>query len=396
MIGSLNTVPLLRASLVVPRWGIWWVDVEATDSSLSGAASLVLADLTLAGTILPGGGSYAGRSYYRIVGGAAGWSKRLLPKSYRAQIGVKLSTVVTDAANEVRETMAPFLDSVIGIAFVRPPKGEAARVLDLVAPEGWYVDEAGVTHIGVRPAATYSAPYVLLEKRPDRLSATIAPTTLTGLVPGVTLEGFTVADVRHELTGEGLRTHLFGVQGVTPSSRFWQSIARIVRQQTRPFTYFGLYEYRVTSQSGPYLDMVPTDTTLGLPPIANCGMRAGSPGAAGDPQNGSVVYVQFVNGQPTRPRIVSYDGEADGGFLPLEARLFASVDVKIGDATATLLARADKVSNELAQIQAAHNSHTHVVSVPITGVAGTTAGTSSPTTTTYTPGAVACALAKGT
>ena len=398
--GTLNGAELLSATLIIPRYGVWIADVEvANAAALSGAATLVLADQTFEGTIEPKGGPYSTRAWYRVVGGANGWAKVVPSKPYRSQAGVKASTVLGDAARDAGEQLAPFTDWRVGPAWTRL-EDQAARVLDLLAPEAWYVDESGVTHLGVRTAGTWSTAHRLLEARPDRNWVRIAAESIAGLVPGAQLEGLEAATVRHELKSDRLQTLVFGTDSPMAGDRLIQWIVRIVRALTRGTFFHGLYEYRITGGAGGYLDVQPVKRSLGLPTAKNVPVRVGAYGARGTPATNSTALVGFINGDPSTPFVHSFAGEWAGeSSVPSESDLFAQV-VKLGDATATLLARADKVDSWMNEIQTKHNTHTHVIAgtVPITGAAGSTviAATAAVTTTTIAgAGSVACAKTEG-
>lgn len=346
---TLNGSTILRGNITLPRWGIWTADVQIgtrdkLSGALAGAATIVANGVTFQGTIVAGS-DYAGKSLYRVAGGSGGWNKQIPPKAYRGEIGIKLATVVTDAALAAGEPMAPFTAAqqaqVIGKAYARfggVPGGEAARVLDFVAPESWYVDELGVTHIGVRAPSTLRQPYVLLDKRPDRRFAIIATDTFVGLVPGVTIEGYEIASVRHEITPDAVRTHVWGVIGVNSGARgVTQWLSRQVRAMTaRALFLNGTYRYRVTAASVGFVDLQPVATNLGLPALSNVAMQAGAPGASGTPALGSWAYVTFANGDPTDPIVIGFSGFAGAKFVPVISQLDASTEVDVGPSAAAV------------------------------------------------------------
>lgn len=356
---TLNGQPAMRATVVLPRWGVWTADVQVSNMlDVSGAVTIALADLELKGTVVDGG-PYATRGWYRIVGGAGGWRKALKPLPYRSEAGVKMSTIFADAAKEVGETLGTFKDRRVGPAFMRAPSlagdgmsVEAARVLDEFAPEAWYVDLDGTTQIGVRAAKKFTTEYRLLEKRPELRRALIASDTLADLVPGAQLEGLEAATIRHELTEQSLRTHVYGVMGKTASDRAWHSLARIVRALTVPLFYTGRFEYQVDGGSGGYLDLRPVNRSLGLPPLGNVPMRVGIMGGRGTPAKGSTVLVGFINFDPTRPYCESYVGETGADSVPTECNVYAD-SMKFGDAGAVKVARGDKMYEELGKISTA-------------------------------------------
>jgi hypothetical protein len=395
----------LAATIIFPAAGVWHADVEVANSEALAdvigqpmQASLQVSDVMLTGTILPKGGVYDGRGWFRVVGGANGWGTVVAAKGYRSGAGVKASTVLADVARDAGEQLGPFTDTRIGGWFARA-NAEARDVIEYVTGGAWYVDETGKTQLGARPTQTWSGSHRLLDARPDRNWVRIAADTLVGLVPGAQLEGLTAATVRHELEGDKLHSTIWGTDGATPGDRLLQRIIAIIRATMRPTFFHGLYQFRITGGSGGYLNLQPMKKSIGLPSLNNVPVRVGSYGARGTPTTSSTALVGFMNGDPSLPFVHSFDGEWAGSpSVAQESDIFATI-VKLGDATATALASANKVANELAALQAAHNGHTHIITgtVPITGAAGTTAiaATAAPTTDTYTPGSVACSKAMG-
>jgi hypothetical protein len=342
--------------VILPKWGIWTADVQIANqpddaTPLSGAATIVLEDLTLTGTIVQGG-QFGGRGWYKVVGGAGGWRKVPKPQSYRGEAGVKASAIAGDAARELGETMATFTDFRVGPSFVRPPLYEAARILDLIAKENWYVDESGVTHIGVRASSSYAGTYRLLDSQPDQGRLLLSPDTLVGLVPGASVEGVTVATVRHEYTEEGLRSHVWAERGASKGDRFWQALASLVRSLLAPIFYHGVYEYRIRTGSGGYYDLDPQNRSIGLPTLKNVPVRVGAMGARGTPAANAGALVGFINGDPSRPFVHSFEGEWASASVPTESDIFAGT-VKLGDANAAALAVGQTLGDTLTQLLSA-------------------------------------------
>ena len=88
---SLNGLDLTSARATLVRSGVWHVDavlVEALELAGGAPVQLVLGDLVLVGTALPGG-TWAGSSSYTIVGGAGGWARsaRAAPAAGRRRAG---------------------------------------------------------------------------------------------------------------------------------------------------------------------------------------------------------------------------------------------------------------------------------------------------------------------
>lgn len=317
MSGTLNGSPLLRAALTVPRWGIWTADVVAATGEAIAPGTrveLVIGGATYSGTVRYGG-AYREATRYRIVGGADGWSRELLDRSYQSALEVRRSNVLADAARECGETLGNLGEDVrVGPAFVRH-RGEASLVLDAVAPEAWYVDEAGVTQLGARPAQAFALPYVVADSAPDRGLVTVQAESIVGLVPGAQLEGIEAASVRHELTGGGLRSHIWGTRAAT-SERLLGALRSLVAWLTRETWFHRLVEYRVVGVSSGFVDLRPVRSSVGAPALASVPLGFGVPGAAADPQTGSTCLVAFVDGDPTRPRVISYEGPSGAAHIP--------------------------------------------------------------------------------
>ncbi len=344
MSGSLNGQQLLRAAVTLPSWGVGWADVVVASSEvLTGAATLELAGLELACTILPGGGVHAGEGRYLLVCGAAGWRKALAAKAYRNAAGQRLATVLRDAATECGETLGTLDEAKrIGPGYVRVGGVEASRVLDELASEAWYVDADGVTQIGPRPAGTFTGSYVLMGSRPERRFLTIASDDLSTLLPGVTVEGMVVASVRHELGPDGLRSHLHGVE--TTGDAFFSVFRRLVEWITGRTFYLGSYEYKVRSYSSGHVDIDPVRASLGLPKLASVPVRTGIPGGGGQPAVGSSCVVRFLDGDPTMPYVADLEGQHGSAWLPVLAKLDASTDIELGQALGRVLRSGDKVA----------------------------------------------------
>jgi len=347
----LNAKTALAAVLVLPGAGVWHADVEVGNGEAladaigkPGKASLVFADVTLKGTILPHGGDVFGRGWFRVIGGYNGWGKPVDPKPYRSAAGVKASTVLGDVARDAGEQLASFTDFRVGGWYTRP-SSTARDTLEDIAKGAWYVDEDGITHLGTREKKAWKTSHRLIDARPDRNWVSIAADSLKDLVPGAQVEGLTAATVRHELAGEHLHTTVFGTDGTTPGDRFLQRFIAMVRAVMRPTFFHGLYEFRVRGGSGGYLDLDPAKKSLGLPSMNNVPVRVGVYGGRGTPANGTSVLVGFINGDASLPFVNSFAGEWEGGTsVPSESHIFAG-NVKLGDSSAQAIAFATGVSD---------------------------------------------------
>lgn len=93
--------------------------------------------------------------------------------------------------------------------------------------------------------------------------------------------------------------------------------------------YLGIYEYVVNSSNGTDYELVPTDPTAKIP-STHAKLRPGIPGLTQVMPKGALVLLQFINGDSTRPCIVSVPGPDDAGFTPTSLGLDCSGAMSIG------------------------------------------------------------------
>lgn len=321
----------IQASVMLGSWGVWWADATLDEAvTLSGAVELVIADLHLHGTIVSGGPTTAGRSYYRIAGGAGGWGKTIPSAGYANDAGVKLSTVLGDAARACGESLAGAPTTPVGDAYVRP-EDTASRVMQLLVPAGWYVGEDGITRVGKRPSATLSVPAVV--KPIDRAAGRVelAANSIATILPGVVVEGIEAVDVYHQVdAAEGLHTTIWGA-GVSTTSRRLAALKRLIAGLFPEWRYRSLYEYRIVTQEGERLNLQPVRVSLGMPMLRRVRVRPGMAGSRATWTPGALVLVGFVNADPARPVVVSADDAESGGFRAGTLEIDAANDLVIGE-----------------------------------------------------------------
>jgi len=337
---TLNGHRCTSAYVSVPAWGLWWADVGLdVEATVTGAATLALGGVTFRGTVSSGGAAN-GRTRLRIVAGAGGWSRSIPKKDYANDADVKASTVLVDAASAVGETIdaTTLPSSRVGPHYVRPAD-LASKVLELLSPSAWYVGEDGVTRIGARASTTYKA--TAARENTDRAAGvvTLAPETLSGLVPGVVVDGVTAVDVLHELTAGKLRTTIFGRLGTT--SRRLEALRKIFDQLDPTRKYRGTYEYRVVTLAGDRLNLQPVRVSTGMPDLARVPVSPGVAGAKSTLVPGARVLVAFVDATPARPMVVGHEDASGEGFLPLVAELDATTFVKLADGIRPMAATGD-------------------------------------------------------
>lgn len=328
-----------HARAYLPAWGVWYAEVALDEEvALSGAVELRIADLVLSGTIVSGGPSARGRSSYRVAAGAASWGRTIPAASYTNDAGVKPAAVILDAARACGETVAAdtLPTAPLGIGWTRDA-APAARVLESIAPRGWYVDEAGTTRIGRRPRADLAVEASRGPVDRARGTVTIAAESIATVLPGVVVDGIEAVDVLHEVAPDaGLRSTIWGA-GISETSAAIDALARLLDALDPDRRFRGLYEYRVVTQDGERLNLQPIRVSLGMPDIRRAKVRPGVAGARADVALGSRVLVGFVNADRARGEVVGFEDAEGDGFAP------SRLDLVGDDDTWTALTEAGRV-----------------------------------------------------
>lgn len=366
---TLNGITATDARVTLPAWGVPYADVSVDgEHTLSGGVSLVIADFTFQATVLAGGPA-AGRSYFRLVGGKGGWSKTLSRTSYSNDGGVKLSTVLLDAAAACGETIdTATLDTTtrLGPYYVRP-EGQACTLLEQLTPNAWYVGEDGQTRFGKRPKTTLDASTPRTSQVDlARGTVTLASDSIASIVPGIVVDGLEAVDVEHEVSAkDGLRSKIWGRSGIGNSRRL-AAFRAILNMLDPGRKYRGTYEYRVVTQEGERLNLQAVRVSTTMPDIRRVVVRPGVAGYRGQPMLGSRVLVTFIDQDPARPAVISFEDAEGSGFKPLLTSVDASQTLLLGPSAslvqiagggATLARVGDEVTITVAQFTAAAASN---------------------------------------
>ncbi len=335
MVATLNGHRITDARVNIPAWGCWYASATVDgEHALTGAVTLKIADLTLTGTILSGG-AMKGRSSFRVVAGKGGWGREVPSKGYASDAGVKRSTVIQDAAQEVGESVTGLdVSARIGPGWVRK-KGPASRVLEQLAPNAWYVDEAGVTHLGARSASVLPGGITRVTPADiSRATVELASDAIAAILPGVVVDGIAAIDVEHEVTPNGIRSRIWGARSGASANATSRALAafRVLIDQLDPDrNYRGVTEYRVVTQEGDRLNLQPVRVSTGMPSLRRVTMRPGVSGAKSTVALGSLVLVAFVDASPARPVVVGFSDAESDGFTPILTEIDASTFVKVAD-----------------------------------------------------------------
>jgi hypothetical protein len=155
---SLNGQRTTSAVITIPFYGAWIADVVlALTASIPTQSRLTVGNLSLVGNVYRMA-TYVGSRSARIVGGFGGWRKVLPPQYYQNLGGIRLSTVLGDAAISVGEKINVASDISVGTSYARET-GPASRLLRQLAGPEWWVDNVGTTQIGSRPSSQITSPF---------------------------------------------------------------------------------------------------------------------------------------------------------------------------------------------------------------------------------------------
>ncbi len=320
---TLNGIRVISGSITIPYYGAWVADVVLADSTtIPTSVSLVVGDLTLIGTVVRQASFAASRSA-RIVGGAAGWRKELPSRGYSHIAGVKLSTVVGDAANECGERIVLASDLALGTHYARDA-GTAQRVLEIELNGTWWIDPLGVTQTKDRDSSPVVSPFTVLSWSGGKGQFEIASESIATWQPGrtftsVVVEGTQqVSSITIDVDNEGkARLHILSTNGT--KERLRESIRSIIKQEISTLSYAGVWEYTIAVDPiAPGLvstiDATPTDSRM--PPLT--GVPLVGMGLASPPITGTTCRIRFVNSDPARPECFAL-GDATEHVMTVEA-----------------------------------------------------------------------------
>lgn len=375
---NVNGETLIECILHVPNFGPWWADVvfeRAPD--VEGSVTLTVGDLALTGTLSPDhNGTFAEQRKARIVAGGAGWGTLLAPRNYHSDSGVRAQSVAEDAARLSGETIGDFqVDQInVGIDYVRQ-SGLASRVLEDVIGEGtpWHVGYDGRTNIGPRSTTSADASaYQVLDFNPRDKLAVLGIDNLSSVVVGsIISEGLdsseTVFELEIKVNVDSVRVLAWLGGSFVDRGRIAGLFRGIVNRITDG-KLFGLYEFRVVQLSGDRVELQVTEAALGLPNVLPVSMKPGVAGVHAKLIGGSLVLVQFVNGNRARPIITAFAGKDTTGHETDEWDLTVATKIRLGSSAATnKVALAPTIDSQFDKINTALDAFAAAVPVPNDG-----------------------------
>lgn len=302
-----------NGAITIPYYGAWVADVDlpVQDPALPSSVSLVIADLTLRGTVVRQAG-FAGGRKARIVAGGGGWDRTIPAKGYAHVSGIKLSTILNDAAREAGESIVIDSDRTLGLNYGRE-ECVASALLKLLIGEAWWIDEAGVTQTKARASTAVVAPFTLVTRDGSTDQFEIATESIAGWLPGRTFTSPTVTDARTissitiKAGNDGkLRLHVLSTSVVI--ERLRQSIRALIRSELVALSYTTTWDYTVAASTG----MPGTSSTVDATPLAGSPMPpltkvplAVGLGVVTPPLTGTPCRIRFVNADPAKPEVIS-------------------------------------------------------------------------------------------
>jgi hypothetical protein len=311
--------------------GAWWADVDLEgDDELAGRVALVCQGSTLSGTIDPDqSGTFGLQRRTRVVGGGKGWSSVLPRKGYQSDSGVKARVVADDVARAAGERLGDFMPAAakLGANWTRARASGGATLEALSGGVPWWVDYAGVTHVRARPVAP-AAPgsYEVLQFDPRSGRVELAIDDLTAVQVGSVLsERFdapqTVQALTITLTGSQLRA-----EAVCADSPKSGNLLHNVVETLFAFFFsrrlLGSYRYRVVRMaSDGRVDLQAVRKAGDVPDALLVPLWPGTPGLSADLREGSIVAVQFLEGDRSQPIVANFQGIQGPGYVPKSVTL---------------------------------------------------------------------------
>lgn len=214
---QLNGQRVIEGRIVIPAFGAPHASVTLDSAATLPAKglSLSLAALTLVMTPWFPPTSYQARTSIKLIAGFGGWKMPLKDKGYVSTGGVRLATVLGDAAKEVGEQIQIATDRSLGQIYSRERNTPASTHLNYLLYHNWRIDPDGVTRDGQRPTSKVLSSFTIQDFDGAKRSATIATENPEDITPGRTLTNvtmggatWTINGVTHTISQGAVRTEV--------------------------------------------------------------------------------------------------------------------------------------------------------------------------------------------
>ena len=215
---DLSGARAVKVDLQVPYVGATVADVELAlpaQNGFSGQYTLSIGNLALLMSPLRGG-SFAGESRMRLVGGFGGWQTSVKAQGYQNPSGIQASMILQDTASACGEQVAMLADTTVGAFWsVEGAPAQAAKALRLLAPLWWIDPATGITQVyatsgNVRKATAIASDFQVIEWDPGKGLFLITTEDPASWQPGCTFTNTfmggvtaTISSTRIKCDGEG-------------------------------------------------------------------------------------------------------------------------------------------------------------------------------------------------
>jgi uncharacterized Zn-binding protein involved in type VI secretion len=346
---TLNGAAVSALHVYVPNSGPWHATVDMPGGApLAGAAVIKLGTLELHGTIAPDfAGTHQSVTRARVVGGGYGWRKKLAAKSYHNDAGVKAQLVAADAAREAGETLGAFVPQFerLGVDYIREAAAAASTLQHAAGAAAWWVDFAGVTHAGPRPATPLASDaYHVMAYDPRARVATLGTSDPGRIAIGAILvdqldQPGTIRELHLRATEDELRV-IAWLGGSESGAGRLAGLMREIAVRSNDGQLHGTYRYRVVRMAGERVELQAVRKLIGLPDIAPVSMWPGVADTHAQLQLGAEVLVCFIDGDRAQPVITHFAGADGVGFVPTQLTLGGTAGppaARQGDAVSIVL-----------------------------------------------------------
>jgi hypothetical protein len=126
------------------------------------------------------------------------------------------------------------------------------------------------------------------------------------------------------------------------ASRLLRALQALIRQTLPEVPYQSLYRYRVVSQaSDGRVTLQAVRKLAGMPDARALSVLHGAPGVSSRLRLGSLVLVQFIEGDPAQPIVTHFEAEGGPGWRPISLLLDASEELRIGKTVSAVIVGPD-------------------------------------------------------
>lgn len=363
MTATLNGRACAEVRATLPRYGVGtaWVTLTDADALPAGPGALTLnvAGLLLVGTVEKQG-ERAGLRSVEMMCGYGGWLRAVEPAGFQAD---NLVSVESYARALALATGERFLEAdlrayslvKLGPTVARLGGIEAGALLSqaLALATGevvpWWVQPDGVTRLGARTGAAVTADKI--DSDDTGRAIVYALEDATPLLPGATIDGLVVDELRITATGDSVREVAI-VTGVGEDEEtIGAKLRRIVLWIVGPYVSAArVYRYVVREV---FVDgrirCTPVKALL-APTLDRVRYWPGLAGGRAVPQVGSEILIQFADGDHRAPVVVAFQPAVSGGAgIPTRVEVDGTLVRLASASTAPAVARVSDTCTALAQ-----------------------------------------------